>query len=92
MIKDDGMPQEVCFQCAQEISRAFVFRKMCEKSDSTLRQWIAETLLPITIESITNSGCTNVVEDKYQPETKVDGFETGNRIDNKYAEAVGNSR
>lgn len=86
------MPQEVCFQCAQEISRAFVFRKMCEKSDFTLRQWIAESLLPITIESITNSLNANVVDDKYQPETKVDGFETGNSSDNNYVEAIGNSR
>lgn len=40
------MPEQVCIQCAQELTRAFLFKKRCEKSEATLRLCIG-TLAPV---------------------------------------------
>lgn len=32
------MPNQVCLQCVHYINRAFSFKQLCERSDSTLRQ------------------------------------------------------
>ncbi|KAF5308773.1 hypothetical protein FQR65_LT06006 [Abscondita terminalis] len=45
VFRGDGLPEQVCLQCAQEVNRAFLFRRMCEKSDATLRHYV-ETCLP----------------------------------------------
>lgn len=34
----DGLPSQVCLQCVHYIGRAFSFKQLCERSDSTLRQ------------------------------------------------------
>lgn len=34
------MPENVCYNCAQEMSRAFIFKNLCEKSDAILREWL----------------------------------------------------
>lgn len=50
MCRGDGLPENVCSNCVQEMHRAFLFRKLCEKSDSTLRECL-NTLLPLHDDS-----------------------------------------
>ncbi|KAF5290928.1 hypothetical protein FQA39_LY14534 [Lamprigera yunnana] len=40
VFKNDGLPDQICVQCAQEINRLLSFRRMCERSDSTLRKYL----------------------------------------------------
>lgn len=35
---NDGLPQCVCIKCFMSIRAAFLYRKMCEKSDAELRE------------------------------------------------------
>lgn len=37
-MEGDGLPSQVCIQCVYYINRAFSFKQLCERSDSTLRQ------------------------------------------------------
>lgn len=50
MLKGDGLPEQVCIQCAQEINRAFTFRKLCERSDVTLRDCLQNLILQTPVE------------------------------------------
>ncbi|KAK5643306.1 hypothetical protein RI129_007151 [Pyrocoelia pectoralis] len=47
ILKGDGLPHQLCEQCAEEVNRLFLFRKMCESSDNTLKRY-AQPLLPLT--------------------------------------------
>lgn len=47
-MEGDGMPQQVCAQCLQQINRFYSFKRQCEKSDITLRQYIAPMAPPLT--------------------------------------------
>lgn len=40
----DGLPSQVCLQCVHYINRAFSFKQLCERSDSTLRQLLGSTI------------------------------------------------
>lgn len=57
MINGDGLPHQICTQCLQNVNRAYSFKQLCEKSDTTLRQYV-NTLQPIdttsTIQNIIN--------------------------------------
>lgn len=44
MIEGDGLPSQVCLQCVHYITRAFSFKQLCERSDSTLRQLLGSPL------------------------------------------------
>lgn len=60
------------------MNRAFIFRKLCEKSDATLRDWIYSTNLE---ENITGSYefKENVIQDEEQIQTGIeqDIFDNG---------------
>lgn len=44
VIEGDGMPSQVCLQCVHYINRAFSFKQLCERSDTTLRQLLATSV------------------------------------------------
>lgn len=44
MAEGDGLPSQVCLQCVHYINRAFSFKQLCERSESTLRQLLASTI------------------------------------------------
>lgn len=76
VLKGDGLPEQVCIKCAQEMNRAFLFRKLCEKSDATLRHYM-QTLLPLPIHNTDIPDCFLKVEDKSFNGTE-DEIEGGN--------------
>lgn len=41
-MENDGLPSQVCLQCVHYITRAFSFKQLCERSDSTLRQLLGK--------------------------------------------------
>ncbi|KAB0797191.1 hypothetical protein PPYR_08185 [Photinus pyralis] len=47
ILEEDGLPKQICEQCAEEVNRSFLFRKMCEKSHDTLRHYM-QPLFPVT--------------------------------------------
>lgn len=47
--KGDGLPENVCLNCVHQMNSAFLFRKLCEKSDTTLRE-CAKSWLPLPLE------------------------------------------
>lgn len=44
MIEGDGLPGGMCLNCMQELHKVVSFRKLCEKSDATLRLCLATFL------------------------------------------------
>ncbi|CAH2010007.1 unnamed protein product [Acanthoscelides obtectus] len=38
--KDDGYPENICLKCFQLAKLSYLFRKLCEKSDATLREYL----------------------------------------------------
>lgn len=40
IVEGDGLPDQICTQCLQTVSKAYSFKQLCEKSDITLRQYI----------------------------------------------------
>nr|CAH7720448.1 unnamed protein product [Callosobruchus chinensis] len=38
--KDDGYSQNICLKCFQLAKLSYLFRKLCEKSDATLREYL----------------------------------------------------
>lgn len=41
IIKGDGLPENICLNCIQNLNNAVSFRKLCERSNETLRLWLA---------------------------------------------------
>ncbi|KAK4879835.1 hypothetical protein RN001_007981 [Aquatica leii] len=62
VFKGDGLPEQVCLQCAEEVNRAFLFRKMSEKSDGTLRQYL-ETCLPLSRSNVNDYVFKNEIKE-----------------------------
>ncbi|GJQ86519.1 putative pre-mRNA splicing factor [Trypoxylus dichotomus] len=44
--RGDGLPEQVCHNCIQEINKIYSFQKLCEKSDFSLRHYISSVLSP----------------------------------------------
>ncbi|VEN60732.1 unnamed protein product, partial [Callosobruchus maculatus] len=42
---NDGLPGQVCFDCAVTISKSFYFKQLCEQSDITVRGLLAQSAL-----------------------------------------------
>ncbi|GLV46532.1 uncharacterized protein CBL_20857 [Carabus blaptoides fortunei] len=38
--ENDGLPSQICIQCLQQVNRSFTFKKLCEKSDAALREFL----------------------------------------------------
>lgn len=36
--KDEGLPDKICYRCSEQANISYLFRKLCESSDSTLRE------------------------------------------------------
>jgi hypothetical protein len=53
IFKDDGLPENICLNCIEELRKAFCFKKMCEKSDTTLRNCIS-IVAPVIVQVDTN--------------------------------------
>lgn len=50
MGEDDGLPAQVCLQCVHYISRAFSFKQLCERSESTLRELLGRPIQQTLLE------------------------------------------
>lgn len=37
MVNGDGLPNQICLNCIQELNRICKFKQLCEKSDAILR-------------------------------------------------------
>lgn len=65
-MEGDGLPNQVCLQCVYYINRAFSFKQLCERSDSTLRQLLGRpidtTFLELKPVSVNEYVVTNEVE------------------------------
>ncbi|KRT79111.1 zinc-finger associated domain containing protein [Oryctes borbonicus] len=44
--RGDGLPEQVCHSCVQEINKICLFQKLCRKSDITLRHYLYSALYP----------------------------------------------
>jgi hypothetical protein len=53
IFKDDGLPENICLNCIEELRKAFCFKRMCEKSDTTLRNCIS-IVAPVIVQVDTN--------------------------------------
>lgn len=40
----DGLPAQICSKCIAKLHISYQFKKQCEKSDSSLRQWLKKPL------------------------------------------------
>lgn len=45
VLEGDGLPGQVCVQCADFITQAFSFKQLCERSDTTLRDLLGKTIV-----------------------------------------------
>lgn len=36
--KDEGLPEKICYRCSEKANISYVFKKLCESSDITLRE------------------------------------------------------
>lgn len=43
MTLGDGLPEQICTQCAEKAVQLYLFKSTCEKSDSTLRQQLGKS-------------------------------------------------
>ncbi|XP_050293784.1 zinc finger protein 260-like [Anthonomus grandis grandis] len=41
IIQGDGLPTHICTQCLRDVNKAYVFKQKCEKSDTTLRNYLS---------------------------------------------------
>lgn len=49
-MENDGLPAQVCLQCVHYITRAYSFKRLCERSEVTLRELLGrptQTLLEL---------------------------------------------
>lgn len=49
-MEGDGLPDQICIQCLQNVNKAYSFKQLCEESDLTLRNY----LLTLQTDMITN--------------------------------------
>ncbi|XP_063902910.1 zinc finger protein OZF-like [Zophobas morio] len=52
VIKDDGLPSNICMRCISKLQKAFSFKRMCENSDHTLRNCTDQVTQMISQEDI----------------------------------------
>ncbi|XP_066252713.1 gastrula zinc finger protein XlCGF26.1-like [Euwallacea similis] len=52
IIQGDGLPHQICTQCLRDVNKAFCFKQKCEKSDSTLRNYLETVKLDSDISQI----------------------------------------
>jgi hypothetical protein len=45
VVAGDGLPELICHQCALHIDSWYRFKKQCQNSDATLRQYISRQQL-----------------------------------------------
>lgn len=36
-MRGDGLPENICLSCSQQVNTAYLFKRLCERSDLTLR-------------------------------------------------------
>lgn len=48
----DGLPETLCVQCVLQVSRAFNFKQICQRSDTSLRQVLLDTLAESCVATI----------------------------------------
>lgn len=39
-MEGDGLPDQICIQCLQNVNKAYSFKQLCEESDITLRNYL----------------------------------------------------
>lgn len=47
---NDGLPSQICIQCAQHINRAYSFRQLCERSENALRELLGRPIQQTFLE------------------------------------------
>lgn len=57
-MQGDGLPHQICTQCLRDVNKAFCFKQKCEKSDTTLRNYL-QNLNFTQICDISNEISTN---------------------------------
>lgn len=40
VMEGDGLPDQICIQCLQNVNKAYSFKQLCEESDLTLRNYL----------------------------------------------------
>lgn len=85
----DGLPGQVCLQCVHYITRAFSFKQLCERSDSTLRQLLGKPLVAsymVDIKSDSMNDLTMQVVDSKNTNgsLKVEVMDSGLLLPRKY--------
>ncbi|KAJ8970677.1 hypothetical protein NQ317_012359, partial [Molorchus minor] len=55
IMQGDGLPENICINCSRQTNTAYLFRKLCERSDATLRECIGFTSLIVEHNNIFNS-------------------------------------
>ncbi|XP_058833078.1 zinc finger protein 883-like [Topomyia yanbarensis] len=51
--ENDGYPAQMCVQCVLQVSRAFTFKQQCERTDSTLKEYLERsTILENNTETV----------------------------------------
>lgn len=64
VIEGDGLPDQICTQCLQMVSRAYSFKQLCEKSDETLRHYVNS----ISLNAVTIQPQENIMVQTKTPE------------------------
>ncbi|CAH1112096.1 unnamed protein product [Psylliodes chrysocephalus] len=49
VIQGDGLPNQICTQCLQNVNRSYTFKQLCEKSDMELRNYLNISLQTISL-------------------------------------------
>lgn len=58
IIENDGLPNQVCLQCVDSITKSFLFKQRCEESETRLRDCFNKPFLPtkfLELKTIQNS-------------------------------------
>lgn len=66
---NDGLPQLMCVPCVLQVSRAFTFKQVCQRSDQTLRSYLEGVEKSLAEERNTES--TDAANDE-QPAQNID--------------------
>lgn len=64
---DDGYPAQMCVQCVLQVSRAFTFKQQCEKTDTTLKEYLNRRVL----RQLSDDKELEVLEDDDGPEDEI---------------------
>lgn len=69
----DGLPETLCVQCVLQVSRAFNFKQVCQRSDASLREAYLKSIAAPVVDDAFENQDKNQVMLNYQDVDGING-------------------